>query len=169
MYWLVWTLEQTINHTNLQGRFLKPWTQECPGNKENTVTTNQKSSNSIETHKLVQVFSFTRFRPEKKKLWAHGLWMISIFVVLVEMFLWGLLILNSVMNVCEDVYEQWLIFRASWWSESWASEVEQPRVQMSGGERIKQLFQAMTTNIFCAKAKLKMDLRFHCLASLNSS
>lgn len=68
MYWLVWTLEQTINHTNLQGRFLKSWTQECPGNKENTVTTNQKSSNSIETRKLVQVFSFTRFRPEKKKI-----------------------------------------------------------------------------------------------------
>lgn len=29
-----------------------------------------------------------------------------VFFVQVEMFLWGLLILNSVMNVCEDVYEQ---------------------------------------------------------------
>jgi len=119
MYWLVWTLEQKINHTNLQGRFLKPGTQECPGNKENTITTNHKSSNSIETCKLVQDFSFTRFRTEKKKcLEVHGLWMIGIFVVLVEMFLCRLLILNSVMNVCEDVYEQWLIFRLSWWSES---------------------------------------------------
>lgn len=60
--------------------------------------------------------------------------------------------------------------RASWWSESRASEVEQARVQtLSGGENKTTFPENDNKNRFCAKAKSKKALRFHCQVSQNGS